>query len=67
MINMEKTTSTEITKSIIELLFKGDLFSRCPICEKYLTFFEFYNNNCSICGKIDHNKIIVVDNFGLDK
>jgi len=58
---MPELTKESTTKSIFHLLYHGRIFAQCPKCYKYLALFEAYNENCGTCGRIDFNKIILVD------
>jgi len=46
--------------AIFELMVKNEVFAKCPKCKKYMTLFETYNCNCSACGKINFNDIVLI-------
>lgn len=58
---MPELTKESTAKSIFHLLYHGRIYAQCGNCFKYLSLFETYNENCSSCGRIDFNKIILVD------
>lgn len=58
------TTSKEtIFSSIILLYLQRKVFIKCPNCGKALGMFEVCNANCSFCGKIDYDKMFIVQGF----
>jgi len=59
--NKEQTKFTKktIDGSVLQLLLESKLFAKCPKCSKYMSFFEVYNHNCSFCGKINFEEIIL--------
>ena len=65
MMSEDSGSDDNINNNIVNLLYIQKIFARCPTCEKYLCFFEFYNLNCNKCGKINFQKIKLVNNFYL--
>ncbi len=52
-----------IFNSLYKLLLSGEVFIKCPQCNKSLGLFETCNENCSFCGRIDKNKMIVTEGY----
>jgi len=46
--------------AIFDLLFKNQVFAKCPKCKKYMSLFEVYNSNCSCCGKVNSGHITII-------
>jgi len=46
-------------KPVLKLIIKGKAFAMCPDCGKSLSMFELYNENCSFCGEVDFNNVII--------
>jgi len=46
---------------ILKLLINKKVFIKCYKCGKSLGLFEIMNNNCSFCGHIDYEKILIMD------
>lgn len=60
---LEKDNYVKLFKVIVTLIFERKAFAKCQNCSKYLSLFEVYNGNCSICGKIDFNDIMIIKNI----
>jgi hypothetical protein len=58
---MEKLTKEELEEALLSLLYNNKVFAKCYACKKYLNYTEYYAANCSVCGKIDKDNILIVD------
>ncbi len=56
----EEQDPTKVFRTILRLLILNQVFIKCPGCGKALGMFEVYNENCSLCGEIEYNKMIVI-------
>ena len=47
--------------TLLKLLIEKRIFIKCNKCGKSLGLFEMGNNNCSFCGHIDYDKLLITD------
>ena len=57
---MSINNNDAVKSTIYALLYSNEAFARCPKCNKYICYFEAYNCHCSICGKFEYDKMIIV-------